>query len=96
MTTNRTKIISNPPAFPKLGQVVDFGDGWIPAQEGMSIRDYFASQALTAVLKQVTEYCESRNQWPPEWRDGVASDCYKIADAMLKIREKDYDNHTNC
>lgn len=46
---------------------------------GVSVRDYFAAQALTALA--------------PVWADHgtpaeVATDCYKLADAMLAERAK--------
>lgn len=47
---------------------------------GMSLRDHFAGIALLDTLAQ----CRS---FPDEsWRDGVAIDAYKMADAMLRAR----------
>ena len=54
----------------------------------VSLRDYFAGQALSESLRMVNSYCE-REGYPSDWRNEVASDAYKIADAMLKAREKD-------
>ena len=48
--------------------------------EGMSLRDYFAAQALQGVLAADTEELLSV--------DAIASVAYRIADAMLKAREK--------
>ena len=47
----------------------------------MSLRDYFAAQVLQAAWMQCRE--------PPDenWRAGVASEAYRMADAMLKTRE---------
>lgn len=56
-------------AFPLLG----FADG-------MSLRDYFAGQALEILLKHGTEAF-------PQFKN-VADECYRFADAMLKARSK--------
>ena len=45
-------------------------------QQGMDLRDYFAAQAM---LKMA---------WNNGDDDIDAADCYKIADAMMKAREK--------
>jgi hypothetical protein len=47
---------------------------------GMSLRDYFAGMALQGRLsqKQITS--------PNNGYDRLASDCYELADAMLKAR----------
>ena len=72
------------PAFPRPGQGVviddiDFG------QEGMKLRDYFAGQALPAV---VTGF-QAEHGYLPETnavREGIAMKCYVLADAMLRVR----------
>lgn len=79
--------LDNPQAFP-MGH---HRDGNSADHEGMTLRDWFAGQALTGVLKQVTDECERRQSWPPDWRNGVASDCYSIADAMLEARKERHD-----
>jgi hypothetical protein len=45
-------------------------------ERGMNLRDYFAAQAM---LKMT---------WNKGDDDIDAADCYKIADAMMKAREK--------
>ena len=47
--------------------------------QGMSLRDYFAGEAL---IKR------GFNVRPYDNTDEVAKDCYKMADAMLKARGK--------
>ncbi len=47
---------------------------------GMSLRDYFAAKALQGVLAADTEELLSV--------DAIASVSYRIADAMLKERDK--------
>lgn len=48
----------------------------VPANEGMTLRDYFAAKALPYVLS--------------EWGENglVAKACYRVADEMLKEREE--------
>jgi len=58
---------SNPPAFP---------DGL--GNKGMSLRDYFAAQAMQGFLATVKVNCPD---------DLIATDAYNLADAMLKARE---------
>ncbi len=54
-------------------------------EPGMSLRDYFAAK----VLAQCLEFAFSEQAWMHggDWRDGVALDAYKMADAMLRARE---------
>jgi hypothetical protein len=54
--------------------------------KGMSLRDYMAAKALQPVLD---DYLSSGWTWAnPEIFDLIASNCYEIADAMLKARDK--------
>ena len=77
MTTNTTDR-----AFPST-----FHNGWGEPEKGMTMRDYFAAQALTgaqiwdAVLngKEATQFAGSV--------DTLAEVAYAVADAMLKARE---------
>lgn len=48
------------------------------AEQGMTLRDYFAAKAMQA--------SRSRNSLYGSW-DDLAKDAYEIADAMLKARE---------
>jgi hypothetical protein len=71
------------PAFPG-GHVIEkdsdhYGE---PYWDGMSLRDYFAGQALAAVL------IESDPQEPHPSNTRVAERAYGIADAMLAERER--------
>lgn len=55
-------------------------------QPGMTLRDYFAAQAMTAVI---ADRLETRN--PPQdmsHAEAIAYDCYILAEAMLEAREK--------
>ena len=66
-----------PTAFPILERG---GNGLELTSAGMSLRDYFAAQAMPVLLEQTTEFPDEN------WRLGVAWDAYKMADAMLIAR----------
>ena len=51
---------------------------------GMTLRDYFASKALNIVPFITKEYYENREDWTAE---DYANEAYTIADEMLKRRE---------
>ena len=72
------------PAFPVVcddqrdtPMVVDSGFS------GMSLRDYFAAKALTAMVGQITR--EDARREAVYSLTAIA--CYKFADAMIKARE---------
>jgi hypothetical protein len=70
-------IPENPPAFPE-SVAVDHMDGLnFSRNKGMTLRDYFAGQALVSLANDlsmdVEETCDA---------------CYGIADAMLAARAK--------
>lgn len=53
---------------------------------GMSLRDYFAGQALSGIVFAMT--AEDRRRFRDGYSDGLAAEtAYAIADAMLKARE---------
>lgn len=75
----------NPPAFPqaeKLSQIIDEGQHriqtpWVPANPGMTLRDYFAGQAIVGIIANAsTQNAET-----------LSKDAYIIADLMLKARQ---------
>jgi len=53
--------------------------------DGMTLRDYFAAQAMAAVLSNPANYGSGH-----EWRDAatVSEQAYEIADDMLAERNK--------
>lgn len=59
--------------------------------EGMSLRDYFAGQALISITlssginKTYALYIKNTGEEPNQW---TAVTAYKLADAMLKERER--------
>ena len=74
------------PAFPRNyvpGSVTTDGSGrqyhtaFIPAQEGMTLRDYFAAVALQGLLAS-----------PNSGTGSAVVSAYRVADAMLAEREK--------
>ena len=66
-------------AFPVLERG---GNGLDLTDPGMSLRDYFAAQAIGPLLQQIETYTHEN------WRLGLAIDAYAIADAMLEARER--------
>jgi len=63
------------PAFP-----CDSTNKQLPTQCGMSLRDWFAGQALMGII--AAPGCEPDDSHPP----GIATLAYMFADAMLKAR----------
>lgn len=69
--------------------------GWIEEADNssglavpvVSLRDFFAAAALPACYAQIIASCESLG-YPENWRDGIAADALKMADAMLAARTK--------
>lgn len=53
---------------------------------GMSLRDYFAGQALIALFSQ--EANPNGHGWAPGDRNNAAQEAYALADAMLVARER--------
>ena len=68
----------NPQAFPCLDSS---GDGLSMRDPGMTLRDWFAGQALHVVHSNGGRYSD-------EGAKQVAKYCYAIADAMLAERER--------
>ncbi len=64
------------PAFPIPERAGEMWEGGYP--DGLTIRDYFAAQALAGFL--------SSPNLNRDRGDGLARACYIVADAMLKAR----------
>ncbi len=77
---------SNPPAFPRPHGVHHCGQEVIdhPEQGGMSLRDYFAGQALAGIL---AAYSGTQECLPTDAK--AAGWAYEYADAMLAERKED-------
>jgi hypothetical protein len=83
--------VNREPAYPGIVGVNGYGgatptslpDGrveWIEHAPGMTLRDYFAAQALVAVAKYFNIHSDSA--------DVIAEYSYRLADAMLAERRK--------
>ena len=64
------------PAFPLKGPFMQSDEC------GMTLRDYFAARAMQGFVDEVG--CNSDQKW----FDEIAEGAYKVADAMLREREK--------
>ena len=72
-----------------LGETEDAAD----LHYGMSLRDYFAAQALTGILSVDEEYLVGDNfdhstpyEEAHDFATQAAKAAYRVADAMLKVR----------
>lgn len=61
------------PAFPRSGS------DYVPAQEGMSLRDWFAGQVLAGLASNEERWVSAN--------EVISKSCYEAADAMIKARE---------
>jgi hypothetical protein len=73
------------PAFPLAASTGDPRDGTY-CQNGMSLRDWFAGQALAGMMGSHA-LPDHPQYW--DWLSGVAVTPYRIADKMLAEREKE-------
>lgn len=73
-----TQIKDGGPAFPHF-RFAENGKVEICPQGGMTLRDYFAAQALAGMLSEGRSNSNAKD-WMPE-------EAYEIADAMLDARE---------
>ena len=76
------------PAFPFAG---DGNETW--AHEGMTLRDYFAAKAMQVGYERYWRRVEQLEAdgitavtAPDDWRDVIATNAYRLADAMLRAR----------
>lgn len=72
-----TKLADNPPAFPFVVPAE-----WQAVESGMTLRDYFAGQALTGLLAHASGEAP-RNAPEAAWM---------IADMMLELRARETAN----
>lgn len=86
------KNINDIPAFPRTVNINDgIGDYNVRYQDGMSLRDYFAGQALVGLLAcPRTGYGNKVN---PDDIDNpipitISERCYELADTLLAQRSK--------
>jgi hypothetical protein len=74
------KTIQNPSAFPAPNSVSPNGDIQF-GEYGMTLRDYFAGQAIVGMLGNIT--CAKERLEMKGNAEGISSQAYEIADAML-------------
>ncbi len=72
----------NPLAFPLL-----YGNGDLAHNNGMTLRDWFAGQALPAIIA-ATSAGQHHLQGVGTVTDMLAQEAYRLANAMLAEREK--------
>jgi hypothetical protein len=68
------------PAYPCESYVLKNGKPVTEAAQGMTLRDYFAAQALSSRAGKL--------EHGVMYASDVATDCYYIADAMLAARKE--------
>ena len=73
------KINDGGPAFPNDAAALR------KEQEGMRLRDYFASRAMQAWLSGHVAHYGHENFWA---LDAIAQSSYEMADAMLEARKE--------
>lgn len=74
------EINTGGPAFPT--NRINMHGEVVPDEEGMTLRDYFAAKALMGFCTTIGQVTGE-----PFW-GAIATDAYKMADAMLKERMK--------
>lgn len=81
-----TKKNDGGPAFPRAAGQTE--RGFNRPQDGMSLRDWFAGQALDALIEDICRPSEYETADKAEHpRQTVARRAYAIADAMLEARK---------
>ncbi len=78
--------VDNPPVFRQPEVRRDDGIGLVEGYPGMTLRDYFAGQAVSVVLSQLWRNLERGMQTVDSSYDIAAKASYEIADAMLAAR----------
>ena len=76
------------PAFPDQGQRMEGNGQWNQQwSSGMSLRDWFAGQALAGILP-ATDNESGRSAFTETEPSWIAQKAYELADAMLEARKK--------
>jgi hypothetical protein len=81
MVSKPNILSNNHPAFPVQAYPGDASNPKVRPNTGMSIRDYFAAQAMVGVLSNPEEFGETV---PPK---EIADFSFQMANAMLERRE---------
>ena len=79
-------MAKNEQAFPRSGNEWDSME-LVPAkaENGMSLRDYFAAKAMQSLIS--LDWAETEADTCPTARRCIAGDAYEMADAMLEARK---------
>jgi hypothetical protein len=77
----------NPPAFPLSHSHVELSGTNHECANGLSMRDWFAGQALAGVLQMVATGQHELGVTRPTGAAGIAHSAYELADAMLFARQ---------
>ena len=89
---SENKTTDGGPAFPRpFSEDTYLEDTDYEAQQGMSLRDYFAGKAMQVILGNydiATSFAEGEVNDPEGMPSLIAIDAYVMADAMLKARER--------
>lgn len=77
------------PAFPRPASPAH-QHGMHDPQKGMTLRDYFAGQAIAGILANpdISASAARCNVSTEEFREDTAAAAYAMADAMLKARDQ--------
>lgn len=82
-----TKLRNGGPAFPSGAVVEKYPNGEAKSRaSGMTLRDYFAAKALTALVGVVGMPEDQKKD--ELWNSDMARQAYELADAMLERRER--------
>ena len=80
--------MNDTPAFPRPFSEDTYLEGIdYLAQDGMTMRDYFAAKAMQGMLAACTGWSEAQ-------QERLAKCSYAMADAMLKAREHEDEDRT--
>ena len=78
--------MQNPPAFPQqCADALDVG----MVHEGMTLRDWFAGQAIGATITAITAGKVPLQNWIGTPSESAAAIAYAMADAMLAARTRE-------
>jgi hypothetical protein len=81
------KINDGGPAFPTLDGRDGAGGPEYFSHEGMTLRDWFAGQALAAIVSKSPYGTVKHTGTPCETKNQAARGAYMYADAMLAVRK---------
>ena len=78
--------MDNPPAFPLVSDIIGHC-------EGMTLRDWFAGQALNAIVTATSNGQHHPARDGRSLVEGMTHDAYELADAMLAARKEPDNAH---